>query len=64
MESLVKGVEVTNISELACIRDALKEHLLRVERQEEQGEDPDLYDIGVVEDCLDKFEMEISRQGY
>lgn len=56
--------EVRTIGELAAIRDALDEHLVRTERNESRGEPADLYDTAVVEDLLDQANMEIARQGY
>ncbi|TFZ81633.1 hypothetical protein [Candidatus Macondimonas diazotrophica] len=56
--------EVMTIGELVAIRDALEEHLVRTERNEERGEPNDLYDIATIEDMLERAELEIARQGY
>ena len=41
------------IGELVAIRDALEEHLVRTERNEERGEPNDLYAIATIEDMLE-----------
>jgi hypothetical protein len=60
----VPEFEIENIGELVALRDALEEHLVRTEIKEDRGDPEDLYDVSVIEDMLDRANMEIARQGY